>query len=616
MPKPARIDHYNVLELQQSASNCEIYLCEDPTTRARDSVLVIAVRNDADDIIARIRREGPMLAELGVIPEIAAPVHFVRQPPGFVVRALPSLTLERVLREHVGFLPMDDVHRYMAGVLRAIEGAHQRGIVHRSLSASLVFVDTPQAAVPVRVTGFGLATVLESEKTWSQTGTMVGDIDYLAPEHFLSQPIDARADVYAMGILLYELCTGQKPFSGSSVFQVMQGHCSQSLPDPLRVRPDLDPRVVDVIRCATAKRPYERYAHGEAMRQAFEEATSGLTRAQPVFADTLMAPHATSFSQARGGASPFLGASPSAAEAVGPSGEAPNSAERPRFPAADRVSLPSDARPNMQPRDVRHAGQWSLRDVKPVVRSTPPVSRASSTPWLAGLLGGLLLASAIGGGLWYANKDVGKLRPRQEVGGPAPSTRPSSAATTVFDGACDWALTPSAASPSAVLLHDEAGVLPDVIVTHKRHHAQVEGLTIPDRFGDRLEWSTGRILRVAVWIDPATDRAWTFLLLAKSSDQPPRLVVLQSVERQLLTAHTIPVSRKDVTSVDVALVAGATQCAFVISVQGDSGGGPEAKSMTLRPDPEGITVIEGALGYLWVEEALFEGLPRTNFHQR
>lgn len=643
MSKPAFIDQYRVLDLQQATPNCDIFLCADADDR-RHSVMVFAERGSDEDTLRRIQQEGPMLAELAAIPEIAAPTGFTRQPLGFVLPELPTASLAFLLQSSSTPPAYETIQRWMLGVLRALEGAHERGIVHRALTASLVFVDSGPTPTAVRVAGFGLATILESEKTWSQTGTMVGDIHYLAPEHFLSQPIDARTDVYAAGILLYELCTGKKPFQADSVFGVMQGHCSQPLPDPTTWRPDIDPRIVEVMRRATAKRPAERYANGAAMRLAFRDATAGLTRPQPAFGGTIAAPlfgtpgSALDFMpepsppihrDAPGGPSAFLPQQSPQTRRDAPGAQQPldrqwsgASAGRGAVaPPAVAVGNAARAQPaaegDARARHLKNAGQWTTPS--PSMRGPMLTERPAgpSRRLLFAVFGGLtVLFSAVAVVGFFVNDDTGKLKPKHDFGSETLYDRAPAQGDLVFEGTCTWIKAPAPMADAPVLLHDEAGASPDVVVSHSRLHARVEGLRVPESVGDRLEWGTSAVESTAVWHDDTLDRMWLFLVLAKSSDQPPRLIVLQVEGRQLITAHDIPLSLEDLSSTELTLVPGSRQCEVRVDVHGDTGGGPPDKSMQLRPDPDGITVSGGALGYLWVEDALFEGLSRTNFSDR
>jgi hypothetical protein len=118
---------------------------------------------------------------------------------------------------------------------------------------------------------FGIAKLLESEETTlTGTGVGVGTPEYMAPEQGLGRPVDARADVYALGVVLYELVTGRRPYQADTPMAVLFKHLSEPLPPPRRYAPDLPEAVERLLFKALAKDPQDRYADMAAFAQALE----------------------------------------------------------------------------------------------------------------------------------------------------------------------------------------------------------------------------------------------------------------------------------------------------------------------------------------------------------
>jgi hypothetical protein len=147
-------------------------------------------------------------------------------------------------------------------VLGVVATAHAADIVHRDLKPQNVFLTRSGRTV---VLDFGVAKLLDNSTTITRTGAMVGTPGYMAPEQIHAGEVDARTDVYAVGVMLYEMVVGARPFDGASAFEVAQAHVNAPVP---RLPAGMPGALQKVIDTALAKRPSDRYPTADAMRTA------------------------------------------------------------------------------------------------------------------------------------------------------------------------------------------------------------------------------------------------------------------------------------------------------------------------------------------------------------
>jgi TolB-like protein/tRNA A-37 threonylcarbamoyl transferase component Bud32/Flp pilus assembly protein TadD len=182
-----------------------------------------------------------------------------------------------------GALPIEQVLRYGLQLADAVAHAHQRGIIHRDLKSANVII-TPEGRA--KVLDFGLAKRLGREELAEATtqtmdsltgpGAVVGTLAYMAPEQLRGQPADARSDIWALGVVLYEMAAGQRPFRGQTGFELSSAILSQP-PPPLPPGPSgaLPAELRAVIERCLEKEPAQRYQRSEEVRAALEAVQSG-----------------------------------------------------------------------------------------------------------------------------------------------------------------------------------------------------------------------------------------------------------------------------------------------------------------------------------------------------
>ncbi len=226
--------------------------------------------------------------EARMLSSLAHP-HIVPLSDYGVAGGLPYLVMEFLDGESMdirlarsGALPLPEVIGFGVQVLRALAFAHAHQVLHRDLKPGNVFIQRlGSAGVHVRLLDFGLGKFVrpqQANRKLTAAGVVMGTPGYMAPEQAAGEEIGAAADVYACGVLLYEMITGRIPFADRSQTDMLRAHLVEPVPAFKVIRPDLDvpPAIEAVVQRAMAKLPEERFRDGGAMLAAFEEA-AGVT---------------------------------------------------------------------------------------------------------------------------------------------------------------------------------------------------------------------------------------------------------------------------------------------------------------------------------------------------
>jgi len=252
-----------------------VYRAEHIVLRKRMAVKVLRPELSADeDLVRRFQQEAIAASQIGQ-ENIVDVTDFGRTAQGslyFVMEELEGASLATVLGG--GPLPVERAALLLAQVCRALAAAHAHGIVHRDLKPdNVIVVRREDGSDFVKVVDFGISkngTGKERERV-TRAGTIIGTPEYMAPEQGAAATVDHRADIYAFGVLAYELVTGTLPFQGETAIATLLEHQTKAPEPPSRRRPGLPPEVEALILKALEKRP-------EARQQSMAEVAVDLTR--------------------------------------------------------------------------------------------------------------------------------------------------------------------------------------------------------------------------------------------------------------------------------------------------------------------------------------------------
>src|SRR6476469_5480026 len=228
------------------------------------------ISSDSDQL-ERFRREARAVAQLnhphivGVIDagEEGDPEH---PTPYIIFEYVEGETLKDRIRRH-GRLQIPEAVAYAIEIARALGAAHAQGIVHRDVKPQNVLVDEEGSA---KVTDFGIARTLDQEGLTAD-GRVLGTTDYVSPEQALGHPVTGQSDLYSLGIVLFEMLTGDVPFKGDNQVAVAMKHVREQLPDVQMRRPEVSSALAAVLDRATAKDLDHRYADDRAFITDLEE---------------------------------------------------------------------------------------------------------------------------------------------------------------------------------------------------------------------------------------------------------------------------------------------------------------------------------------------------------
>lgn len=203
----------------------------------------------------------------------------------FVMKYVPGRTLQDVMGQS---LTLEKTCEYIDQLAGALDHAHNKGILHRDIKPVNVLMEDEW----LLLADFGLAKIVEGSEALTATGSSMGTPAYVSPEQATGKPVDHRTDIYSLGVVLYEMVTGNVPYSGETPMGVMFKHVYEPLPMPRKVKPELPEAVERVILKALAKNPDDRFNSAGELAKALREAVETGTTQTVLSSTPIVAPTA------------------------------------------------------------------------------------------------------------------------------------------------------------------------------------------------------------------------------------------------------------------------------------------------------------------------------------
>ncbi|MBA1434880.1 Stk1 family PASTA domain-containing Ser/Thr kinase [Bombilactobacillus bombi] len=277
-------NRYLILDTLGEGGMSNVYLAEDTYLHRR--VALKSLRSDLqndEQIRLRFQRESQAMSKLSS-PYIVNILDVGDENlPYIVMEYVPGGSLKEYIKEHFP-LPYQQVVNLMEEILQGVAVAHKHGIIHRDLKPQNVMI-TPQGHA--KVADFGIA-LSQGEQSITQSNSTMGSVHYMAPERVRGQQANVQSDIYALGIILYEMLTKKLPFDGETSLAIALKHFNQATPSMRQAQPEIPQALENVVFRATAKDPKERYGSALEMASDLKTALSPHRAREAVFVPTAL----------------------------------------------------------------------------------------------------------------------------------------------------------------------------------------------------------------------------------------------------------------------------------------------------------------------------------------
>ncbi len=461
-----RIGDYEILGVLGAGGMGKVYKVRNIITDRIEALkIVLPDLAGQKEVAERFLREIKLLASLSH-PNIAS-LHTaltVGNQLVMVMEFVEGVPLSARLKE--GPIPSAQAVDYIDQVLVALSYAHRQHIIHRDIKPANMML-TPQGLV--KLMDFGIARSSEDHGL-TATGASLGSLPYMSPEQIMGSSVDARADLYSVGVSLYEMVTGRRPFEADSQYSVMAAHLQKAPTPPIELHPGLPATLNQIILMALAKDPAGRFQSADAFRNALKTVAESLGEASEQVVPVV--PAAPTPARAVG-ATPVLHDSPTAtsvaagpaAPPVQPVGQPPGQPVVAAVgPAAQPSATPAAGIASGPPSPPPAVAASSARDAAVVnpSRSVPmPVTATQSYRGLYMTLGALVVIAVLvaaglylprwartrAGGTAAGNSQPSSQPPASETPS-SPADTPSAAPATPAPAAASDSASPAGSSPA------------------------------------------------------------------------------------------------------------------------------------------------------------------------
>ncbi|MGA2476275.1 MAG: protein kinase [Terriglobia bacterium] len=268
-----KIGDYQIIGVLGAGGMGRVYKVKNMISDRVDAMKVLLpdLANEPD-LADRFVREIKVLASLNH-PNIAG-LHTALRLQNqllMIMEFVDGATLEDKLRN--GLFPLHDAIDYVSQVLSALGYAHSHGVIHRDIKPANMMLTSENV---IKLMDFGIAKS-KTDRKLTMTGTTLGSLYYMPPEQVQGTDLDPRSDLYSVGVSLYEMVTGSRPFKGNSDYDLMVAQLQKAPLPPINIQPGLPKALNDIIMISLEKDPAKRFQSAEAFRFALQSVKGGLT---------------------------------------------------------------------------------------------------------------------------------------------------------------------------------------------------------------------------------------------------------------------------------------------------------------------------------------------------
>lgn len=251
-----QIDSYRIDEVLSQSRTSSVFRATDLRDGRTVALKVPDAEMETDPfLLERFRRAAEIGEKLGHLGVMRVFTEVERTRVYMVMEWCEGKTLQQVM--NAGRIPPERAIRIAIAVLEALQYLHDNGVVHRSLTPECIMVTDNEA---IKLIDFGRASDAASRRlTYTNLADQLGTVDYVSPEQVAGRRCDGRADIFSMGVILYEMLTGKLPFTGSSLPELMQARLVNHPIPPRVAMPSISPHLQEVLYRALEKNPRNRY---------------------------------------------------------------------------------------------------------------------------------------------------------------------------------------------------------------------------------------------------------------------------------------------------------------------------------------------------------------------